>query len=85
MITGEDIDRCIEEKQGKKLVVIDTMQFFEFEIPADMDPEEFINSAECRAECAALILNQTTDLTIDRVYDHYDTVNEEWTDAKHLP
>lgn len=82
MITGEDIDRCIEEKQDKKLVVVDTMQFFEFEIPADQDPEEFINSTECRAECAALILNQTTDLTLDRVYTKYDTVNEEWTDEK---
>lgn len=82
MITGEDIDRCIEEKQGLKLVVIDTQQFFEFEIPADMDPEEFLDSDTCRMECAMRIMNQTTDLTIDRVYNTYDTVNEEWTDEK---
>ncbi|AHX01030.1 hypothetical protein HL13_gp70 [Dinoroseobacter phage DFL12phi1] len=80
MITGEDIDRCKDEKQGVKLVVVDTMQFFEFEIPEGMDPEEFVNSAECRAECAALILNQTTDLTIDRVCTQYDEVNEQWLD-----
>jgi hypothetical protein len=80
MITGEDIERCKDEKQGRKLVVVDTMQFFEFEIPADMDPEEFVNSAECRAECAALILNQTTDLQIDRVCTTYDEVNETWLD-----
>ena len=82
MITGEDIDRCIEEKQGLKLVVVDTMQFFEFEIPEDQDPDDFINSAECRAECAARILNQTTDLTLDRVYNKFDSVNEEWTNAE---
>lgn len=81
MITGEDINHCIEEKQGMKLVVVDTMQFFEFEIPLDQDPEEFINSKECRAECAALILNQTTDLTLDRVYTKYDSVNEEWIES----
>lgn len=80
MITGEDIDRCKEEKQGVKLVVVDTMQFFEFEIPQNQDAEEFVNSAECRAECAALILNQTTDLTIDRVYNRWDQINEEWVD-----
>lgn len=85
MITGEDIDRCIEEKQGIKLVVVDTQQFFEFEIPQDQDAEEFVNSAECRANCAALILNETTDLTIDRVYNRWDLINEEWTNEEHLP
>ncbi len=80
MITGEDINRCKDEKQGVKLVVVDTMQFFEFEIPEGMDPEEFVNSDKCRAECAALILNQTTDLTIDRVCTQYDEVNEQWLD-----
>ena len=78
MITGEDVQRCKEEKQGVKLVVIDTQQFFEFEIPESQDPEDFLDSDECRKECAALILNQTTDLTIDRVYTKWDAVNEEW-------
>lgn len=69
MITGDDIRRLEEEaaEVGTKLVVIDTQQFFEIEIPADVDPETFVNSEECRQECAARILNQTTDLTIDRV------------------
>lgn len=80
MITKEDIDRCKDEKQGLKLVVVDTMQFFEFEIPERMDPEEFVDSAECRNKCAALILNQTTDLTIDRICTKYDEVNQEWLD-----
>lgn len=83
MITGEDIQRCKDEKQGMKLVVIDTQQFFEFEIPVSQDPEEFLKSEECITECAALILNQTTGLTIDRVYKTYDPVNEEWTDDTH--
>lgn len=69
MITGEDIQRLEEEQnnQPKKLVVIDTMQFFEIEIPEDVDAEEFLNSDECRQECADRILNQTTDLKLDRI------------------
>lgn len=82
MITGEDIERCKEEKQGLKLVVIDTGQFFEFEIPAGQDAEEFVNSAECRAECAARILNQTTDLIIDRECTEFDETNGYWMDPK---
>lgn len=78
MITGEDIQRCKDEKQGLQLVVIDTQQFFEFEIPADQDPEDFLNSDSCRMECAMRIMNQTTDLNIDRVMTKYDEVNEEW-------
>ncbi|AWY09369.1 hypothetical protein vBRpoPV13_12 [Ruegeria phage vB_RpoP-V13] len=80
MITGEDIERCKEEAAnaaGTKLMVIDTMQFFEIEIPADMDEDEFLNSDECRKECADRILNQTTDLQIDRVIDEKDE-NGEW-------
>jgi len=80
MITEEDIQRCKDEKQGVKLVVVDTMQFFEFEIPENMDPEEFVNSDACRVECAMRIMNQTNDLTIDRVCTQYDTVNEVWHD-----
>lgn len=80
MITGEDIRCCEEEKQGLKLVVIDTQQFFEFEIPADKDPDEFLNSDTCRMECVMRIMNQTTDLTIDRVCTQYDEVNEQWLD-----
>ncbi|ANJ20757.1 hypothetical protein HYO99_gp23 [Roseobacter phage RD-1410W1-01] len=69
MLTGEDIDRMREEaaSQPTKLVVIDTQQFFEIEIPADVDPEFFVNSETCRKECAERILNQTTDLNVDRV------------------
>lgn len=69
MITGDDIKRLEDEaKEVKsKLVVIDTMQFFEIEIAADLDAEEFINSELCRQECAERILNQTTDLKLDRV------------------
>jgi len=69
MITGEDIERFrqMEEDAPKKLLVIDTQQFFEIEIPADIDPEEFLDSDECRQICADRILDQTTDLNIDRV------------------
>ncbi|ANJ20670.1 hypothetical protein RDp07_gp10 [Roseobacter phage RD-1410Ws-07] len=78
MITGEDIERLEEEASQVKtqLVVIDTQQFFELEIPADMDPEEFINSEFCRFECAARIINQTTDLNIDRVITEKDDDGE---------
>ncbi|WHM52923.1 hypothetical protein [Sulfitobacter phage vB_SupP_AX] len=79
MITGDDIRRMEEEaaQQPTQLVVIDTMQFFEIEIPADVDAEDFVNSEECRKECAARILNQTTDLDIDRVLKEKDS-NGEW-------
>lgn len=82
MLTGDDIRRLEEdhEKGQKQLVVIDTQQFFELEIPLDVDPEMFLNSDECRAECAARILNQTTDLNIDRVHTRWDPEKEEWTD-----
>lgn len=83
MITGHDIDNARQEyernKPDKKLVVVETMQFFEFEIPCDQDPEEFIDSEECRQECAARILNQTTDLTLERVYTTYDPITEQWS------
>jgi len=83
MITGEDINRCYDEQEkvGKQLMVIDTMQYFEISIPKDIDPEEYLNSDECKQECAALILNQTTDLKIHRVYQKYNTETEEWEDA----
>lgn len=69
MITGDDIRRLEDEaKQVKsKLVVIDTMQFFEIEIAADVDVDEFLDSELCRRECAERILNETTDLKVDRV------------------
>ena len=69
MITAEDIERFrqMEEDAPKKLVVIETQQFFEIEIPADIDPEEFVNSDECRQICAGKILDQTTDLIVERV------------------
>jgi len=78
MITGDDIRRLEEEAAAvnTQLIVIDTGQFFEIEIPADMDPETFVDSEECREECAARILNQTTDLIIDRVIKEKDDAGE---------
>lgn len=69
MITQEDIDRFHQMKEDapKKLIVIDTQQYFEIEIPDDIDPEEFINTNECRKICAERILDQTTDLNVDRI------------------
>lgn len=80
MITIEDINRCKDEKQNLKLVVVETTQFFEFEIPANQDPEEFVNSTDCLLKCAAQILNQTVELTVDRVCTEYDETNEMWID-----
>lgn len=71
MLTGEDIQRLEDEanKQPKKLLIIDTQQFFEIEIPEDVDAEWFLNSDECRQKCADRILNQTTDLKLDQILD----------------
>lgn len=69
MITGEDIRRMEEEaeNQPKKLLIIDTMQFFEIEIPADVDAEHFVNSDLCRQVCADKITSGMTDLKLERV------------------
>lgn len=50
-----------------KLLVIDTMQYFEIEVEDHIDPEDYIYSDECRAICADRIRNQTTDLDINQV------------------
>ena len=50
-----------------KLIVIDTMQFFEIEVEDDVDPEDFVQSDACRAECADRIRNGTTDLDINQI------------------
>lgn len=72
MLTGEDIDRLHEDhaKVGKKLMVIETMQFFEIEIPTDIDPEEYLITQECRDICADKIKSGITDLEIDRMMYH---------------
>ena len=69
MITAEDIERFrqMEEDSPKKLLVIDVMQFFEIEIPADINEADFIESEKCRKICADKILDQTIDLSIDRI------------------
>ena len=68
MITQEDIDRfeAMQEATPKQLLIIDTMQFFEIEIPADQDPENFIDSDICRQICADKILGGMTDLKLER-------------------
>lgn len=81
MLTVDQIEEW-EEKKGKILVVVETMQFFEIEIDADQDPEAFIDSEECRKECADRILNQTTDLMLDRVYRKYNPENHQWEEEE---
>lgn len=63
-----------------KLIVIDTQTFFELEIPADMDPEEFLNSEECRHRCVDNIMDFTTDIEIDRVLTVFDPIRQKWTE-----
>lgn len=65
MITQDDIDGMTEPKT--QLVVIDTMQFFEIEVPLDTDPEIFLTSDECRKICAEQITSNITDLEIHHV------------------
>jgi hypothetical protein len=80
-LTGEDIRRLEEEqaKISKKLVVVDTMQFFEIEIPADLDAEFYVDSEACRKICADKILSQMTDLKLDRTM-KWDAEKEKWID-----
>ena len=81
MITGDDI-RCLEEeaaKVGKKLLVIETQQFFEIEVPADMNTHEYVKTDECKKICADKIISGMTDLYVKRVYTEYNEVTEEWT------
>lgn len=68
MITGDDIRRLREESQEeKRTLVVDTLQFFEIEIPADKDPEEYVNSTECKLECAKQILDGDIELDLDHI------------------
>lgn len=69
MITGDDIQRLEEEAAATptQLLIIDTMQFFEIEVPVDVDPEEFVASSECYQICAGKILSGTTDLKLERI------------------
>ena len=81
MITGEDIRRLEEEaeKVDKKLLVIETQQYFEIEVPVDVDPTDYVNSEQCRKICAARILDQTTDLVLQEILTTYDPESEYWT------
>ena len=69
MITQEDIDRLEEEaaQVPRQTIIIDTMQFFEIEIPADQDPQKFIDSDICRQICADKVLRGVTDLKLETV------------------
>lgn len=69
MITGDDIRRMEEEQAAKphKLLIIDTMQFFEIEIPVDVDADYYVGTEECRKICADKILSQMTDLKLERI------------------
>lgn len=81
MLTGEDIQRLEEEadKVGKKLLVVETQQFFEIEVPADMNTHEYVETDECKKICADKIMSGMTDLCVERVYTKYNEVTEEWT------
>jgi len=83
VITGDDIRRLEEEKAlaGKKLIVIETQQFFEIEIPKDIDPEAYLLTDECKRECADKILSGLTDLTIEDIL-YWDKTKEEWTNEE---
>ena len=83
MITGEDIQRLEDEaaKVSKKLLIIETQQFFEIEVPQDIDPEEFVFTDECKQECANKILSGLTDLTVEDVL-YWDKTKKEWTNEK---
>lgn len=78
MITGEDIDRMIEEEKNQKtkLLVIDTMQFFEIEVPMDVDPDWFLSTQACADICADKIKGGMTDLNLDRVITEKDEHGE---------
>lgn len=83
MITGDDIRRLEEDaaKVGKKLIVIETQQFFEIEVPMDIDAEEFLLTDECKRQCADKILSGLTDLNVEDIL-YWDQTNEEWTNEK---
>ena len=80
VITVEDMDRFkeMQDETPKQLVVIDTIQFFEIEIPADMNPNEFVDTDECRKLCADKILSQTTDLRFENVLLTFNEQLEMW-------
>jgi len=56
-----------KETKPTKVLIIDTLQFFEIEVPISVDPDLYIHSKECRKICAEAILSQTADLIIERI------------------
>lgn len=54
-------------KPKTKRLIIDTAQFFEIEIPEHIDPDWYINTQECRDECADRIKSGFTDLNLERI------------------
>ncbi len=83
MITGDDIRRLEEDaaKVGKKLIIIETQQFFEIEVPQDIDPEAFVNTDECKQDCADKILSGLTDLTVEDIL-YWNQTKKEWTNER---
>ena len=81
MITGDDIRRLEEEatRVSKKLLIIETQQFFEIEVPTNINPHKYVETDECKKICADKILSGITDLYVERVYTEYNEVTGEWT------
>jgi len=83
VITGDDIQRLEDDaaKVGKKLLIIETQQFFEIEVPQDINTEAFVLTNECKQECANKILSGLTDLTVEDIL-YWDQTKEEWTNEE---
>lgn len=53
-----------------KTLVIETLQFFEIDVPDDTDAESYLDTLECREICADKILSGVTELKLERVENH---------------
>ena len=57
----------VKKSKQTKVLVIDTLEFFEIEVPIRVNPNSYLHSEECRKICAEAILSQTANLVIERI------------------
>ena len=69
MLTKDLFPREKKETVAKttKMLIINTVQYFEIEVPIDADPYDYIDTEECRKICANSLLSQRTSLMLERV------------------
>ena len=69
-VTSQSTDLVLEGiEEPEKIMVIDILNHFKIEIPADVDAHQYLRSEECRKVCADKIMSGEIKLAMERVRD----------------